>query len=96
VLSSKFHFSPDLVEEICGFLSGNLELVEAGSLDEPVCRDPDDDFILSGALAAGADCLVTGDEDLLVLEEYKSIRILKPSEFWQYEKGFGSSRKQQG
>jgi putative PIN family toxin of toxin-antitoxin system len=92
VLSSKFRFSPDLVEEICGFLSSNFELVEAEALDEPICRDPDDDFILAGALAAAADCLITGDEDLLVLEEYKDIRILKPSDFWRYEKSFGSSR----
>jgi putative PIN family toxin of toxin-antitoxin system len=93
VLSSKFRLSPNLVEEITGFLSDNLELVVAGALDEPVCRDPDDDFILSGALAAAADCLITGDEDLLVLEEYKGICILKPGDFWRYEKTFGSSRK---
>lgn len=93
VLSSKFRLSPALVEEISGFLSSNLELAEADALGERVCSDPDDDFILSGAQAAAADCLITGDEDLLVLEEYRGIRILKPSDFWRFEKSFGSSRK---
>lgn len=93
VLSPEFRFSPAVVEEICGFLSGNLELVEAEPLDEPICRDPDDEFILSGALSAAVDCLITGDEDLLVIEEYKGIRILKPGDFWRYDKRFSSSRK---
>ena len=93
VLSSRFRFSPDLVDEICGFLSSNLELTEAEPLDELICRDPDDDFILSGALAARVDCLITSDEDLLVLEEYKDIRILRPSDFWRFEKAFCSPRK---
>jgi len=93
VLSPKFRFSSDVIEKIYGFPSSNLELVEAEALDEPICRDPDDDFILAGALAAAVDCLITGDEDLLVIEEHKGIRILKPSDFWRYERSFGSSCK---
>ncbi len=92
VLSSKLRLSHRLVEEISAFLSGNLGLIEAGALDEPVCRDSDDDFVLAGALAAGADCLITGDEDLLVLKQYRGLRILKPRDFWRFEKAFGSSR----
>ncbi len=91
VLSTKLRLSPRLVEEICGFLSGNLELIEAGALDELVCSDPHDDFVLAGAIAAGADCLITGDENLLALKEYRGLRILKPSDFWRFEKIFGSS-----
>jgi len=46
-----------------------------------LCRDPDDDQILACAVAAGADNLVTGDDDLLVLNEFREIRILKPKDF---------------
>lgn len=90
VLSSKLHLSASRITEISEFLMSNLELVEAGGLEEKVCRDPDDDFVLAGAFAAKADCLITGDEDLLVLKEYKGVRIINPSDFWRFEKAFGS------
>lgn len=46
-----------------------------------VCRDPDDDIILDLALAANATCLISGDEDLLVLNPFRGIPILSPSNF---------------
>lgn len=41
----------------------------------PVCRDPSDDAILACALAASADLIVTGDQDLLSLKAYNGIPI---------------------
>ena len=46
-----------------------------------VCRDPKDNFLLELAVSAGADYLVTGDIDLLVLDPYQNLRIVKASEF---------------
>ncbi len=40
------------------------------------CRDPEDDKFLETALAARADCVVTGDTDLLVLDPFEDIRIV--------------------
>lgn len=85
-LTRKIRLSPARVRDIINYLGGALELIEAGPLGESVCRDPDDDFILSGAIAAAADCLITGDGDLLILGDYKGIRIMKPGDFWRFER----------
>ncbi len=47
----------------------------------PACRDPDDDIVLATAVSGNADCIVTGDDDLLVLDPFQGIRILAPAEF---------------
>jgi uncharacterized protein len=46
-----------------------------------VCRDPEDDKLLEAALVSHADCLVTGDQDLLVLNPFQGIPILTPAGF---------------
>ena len=45
------------------------------------CRDPNDDKIVETALAGLADCLVTGDADLLEMHPFRSLSILSPHEF---------------
>jgi putative PIN family toxin of toxin-antitoxin system len=45
------------------------------------CRDPGDNFLLELAVSAGADYLITGDSDLLVLNPYRNIHIIKAKEF---------------
>jgi uncharacterized protein len=44
-------------------------------------RDRADDATLGCALAAQADVLVTGDNDLLVLGTFQAIRLLSPRDF---------------
>ena len=56
------------------------ELVEPPPLPQPVCRDPDDDQVLALALAARADLIVSGDDDLLALGSFQGIPIVTPAE----------------
>jgi len=58
---------------------------EAAGLIQPaqrisVCRDPEDNALLECALG-NADCLVTGDNDLLVLNPFRGLQIIRPAEF---------------
>jgi predicted nucleic acid-binding protein len=46
-----------------------------------VCRDPDDDYLLGCAAARGADYVVTGDDDLLVVGRYRDVAIVNAREF---------------
>jgi putative PIN family toxin of toxin-antitoxin system len=50
-------------------------------------RDPDDLWVLASALAGGADVLVTGDQDLLVLHGTVALPILTPRGFWELVRG---------
>ena len=45
------------------------------------CRDPKDDKYLELALAAGAETIVSSDDDLLVLNPWRSVRILSPADY---------------
>jgi putative PIN family toxin of toxin-antitoxin system len=45
------------------------------------CRDPDDDKYLETALRGGADTIVTGDRDLLVMHPFERISILAPADW---------------
>lgn len=55
------------------------ELVDIVDIAVSVPRDPDDNFILAALIAGQAECLVTGDADLLALRD--RYPILTPAEF---------------
>lgn len=61
-------------------LSNQFELlnqvVETPSLVLRVSRDPDDDAVLACAQTAQADLIVSGDQDLLVLQRFAGIPIV--------------------
>jgi len=45
------------------------------------CRDKKDNKFLELAATCGADCIITGDKDLLVLHPFRGIAILSPRDF---------------
>lgn len=45
------------------------------------CRDPQDDKFLELAVNGEADIIMTGDDDLLMLNPFRNIKILTPSSF---------------
>lgn len=45
------------------------------------CRDPKDNKYLELAVSGQAECIVTGDDDLLVLNPWRGIEILTVQEF---------------
>ena len=64
-----------------------LELLAAAALciepKESVtdCRDAKDNRHLELALAAEATAILSGDEDLLVLDPWRGVRVLRPTRF---------------
>ncbi len=64
-----------------------IELAEPLPLPKPVCRDPDDNWVLATAIAGNAKTIVTGDKDLLVLKTFEGIPIVTPREFLEMISG---------
>ena len=62
-----------------------VELVRPAALPRLACRDPEDVAVLASAVAGQADCIITGDEDLLVLVEYDGISILTPRQWLEFQ-----------
>ncbi len=56
----------------------NYPIVSATVTD---CRDLKDNKFLALALDGGADAIITGDQDLLVLHPWRGIDILTPADF---------------
>ena len=76
----KYHIEPDDILALVNLIRLRGELVTPGRRVK-ACRDPKDDKFLEAALAGQADCVVSGDADLLDLTPFEGISILRPAEF---------------
>ncbi|HTE84975.1 MAG TPA: putative toxin-antitoxin system toxin component, PIN family [Dehalococcoidia bacterium] len=80
---ARYQFDARLIADI-------LQALDMSEIVEPLagvpihCRDPKDDLVLASALSSGADYIVTGDKDLLVLDGEPALgelRIVTPEQF---------------
>ena len=78
------------VPEIVGSLLTLSEVYPPSRVIPVVTADPEDDKILACARAAHARWLVSGDQHLLVLRQFRGIRIVTPQMFLK-EWGRGAS-----
>ena len=64
-------------------LESKLTMVRPVALGQTVCRDPDDDAIISCALGGNSKVICSGDGDLLSLNGFHGLEIMNPSDFCQ-------------
>ena len=69
------------IQDILSLLRDRGTLMVPDFVEEDACRDANDLPILGLAQAASADCIVTGDKDLLVLGRFGTIPIYSPRMF---------------
>jgi uncharacterized protein len=86
-LAGKFKYSAEEADEAVDLLRSQMEIVVPRELEEPVCRDRDDDWILGTAIAGDVECIVTGDKDILIIGHYRGIETVSPSDFGAFEMG---------
>lgn len=81
VMKNKMGLDRDRVTRAVALLRRKGRVLEPEALEEPVCRDPDDDHVLALAGESEVGVVVTGDDDLLILKSFKDIPIISPREF---------------
>ncbi len=77
----KFGFDITKLTAIIREIEALSELVELKEEIDIITVDRDDDYILACAITAEVDYLITGDNDLLNLNEYQGIKIIMPAGF---------------
>ena len=82
----------EIIHEMVRRRQGNIDvsilnpLIQSMEIIEPVskieiCRDPDDDKFINCAKDAQAMYIVSGDKDLLVLQQFENISIVTAKDF---------------
>ncbi len=73
ISKNKFYELISLLDEKIIFIKPDCEIND--------CRDIKDNFLLELAVSANCEYMITGDNDLLVLNPYRNIRIITATEF---------------
>ncbi len=71
----KKYFSQNNVAELISLLHAKIEQVDITERFSD-CRDPKDNFLLDLCVSGNADYLITGDEDLLVMNPFQGVEIV--------------------
>ncbi len=82
VLRERFRAPPERLDAIESALRAETVVPRPAEPASVRVRDPDDSWVLASALSGGAELLVTGDQDLLVVADQVSIPIVDPRGCW--------------
>ncbi len=74
------YISKNDAREFLKYFLKHSELIEINH-KVTICRDPKDNKFLELAESSNSKFLISGDNDLLVLEKFNDIQILNPSQF---------------
>ena len=83
----KKYFSTNALEEMLSTFEPFIDLIEVESI-VTICRDPNDNFLLSLAKDGKADYLLTGDKDLLELKKFGKTKIKTITSFIDETKNY--------
>lgn len=80
VISRKKFGLQEVAAEIAAVVEAASVIVEPEQKFKAVERDPKDNLFLECAIAGGAEYIVTGDNDLLSLKEFRGVKIISAEE----------------
>lgn len=82
ILVKKFGFSKEKVQLTEDLIKKCFKQVYP-SLEFDVVKDKDDNRVLEAAVEGNCNIIITGDKELLELEQFRDIKIMTPEEFLQ-------------
>jgi putative PIN family toxin of toxin-antitoxin system len=77
----KFKTEQDTIDKYIETIEKNCKKVFTEGRIKGICRDKDDDDKLECGIICNADYIITGDDDLLVLGNYETMKIITPREY---------------
>jgi len=72
---------PNTLSDYLNFLRMVADVTEVTSVTPGIATHPEDDWILATAVLGEVEFLVTGDKQLLALNEYRGVKIITPRQF---------------
>ncbi|HUY53264.1 MAG TPA: putative toxin-antitoxin system toxin component, PIN family [Candidatus Dormibacteraeota bacterium] len=78
-LENKFMFSRENVVQWINRIEEFVTVIRPLQTVDIITRDPDDNKILECAIEAQADLIISADKDLLILKEWRGIKLMHPS-----------------
>jgi putative PIN family toxin of toxin-antitoxin system len=81
IKEEKFEQTEKTVSQQVEVLIGISSIVIPKEKIQVIKKDPNDNMILECAVAGNSDYIVSGDEHLLELKEFRGIKIVTPREF---------------
>lgn len=83
-LRSKLKVPAPIIADYLRVLRSNAHVLEPETVDPGVCRDPGDLMVLGLVAPGRAEAIITGDNDLLVIGEFRQAQVLSPRAFWDH------------
>jgi putative PIN family toxin of toxin-antitoxin system len=80
-IARRYSLDPQDVRDLLDLLAARAVVVTERHTVPAALRDPKDSPILACAVEGQADCIVTGDRDLLDLRQFRDILIVSPAAF---------------
>ena len=77
----KFKTEQETIDKYIETIEKNCIKIFTEGKIKGICRDKDDDDKLECGIICNADYIITGDDDLLVLGDYKTMKIITPGEY---------------
>jgi len=93
-LISKFDFSKEQVDFIIRRIKKLSVIIRPAEKITHIQRDPNNNKILECAVAGKADLIVSSDQDLITLKEFKGIGVIHPKTLsWTFPEYFKKNKK---